>query len=252
MEQQTVYNGIDFTVDPRRLSINGGPILWAISPPYTHCPSDPFPKVIGSGSAARAQANYGGSLGSQNVDGLTAGKCQPFKAFEQPLDGGNIRMGTTADKRRVSGIFAFGPVVLRIADVTDGTSNTLLMGEVLPGCQWDGSAGGVGPGGSGYDPQSGTWINPWGNLFSIGGGASTITPLNEMTTCPRSSKIRDPACNPATGDTQQYAYGFKSLHPSGAQFVLADGSVRFVTQSINHQMFQYLGGRDEGQLFTDF
>jgi hypothetical protein len=89
-------------------------------------------------------------------------------------------------------------------------------------------------------------------LFSVGGGASTIAPINEMTTCPRSTKIRDPACNPATGDTQQYAYGFKSLHPNGAQFTMADGTVRFISQSINHQMFQYLGGRDEGQLFTDF
>ena len=255
MEQKTVFDGIDFTIDPRRQPVAGaGMILWAVSPSYTHCPSDPFPKVLSNApfpaTSARAQCNYGGSLGSQNVDGLTAGKCQPFKAFEQPMPDGNIRMGTTGDKTRVSGIFAFGPVVLRMADVTDGTANTLMMGEVLPACQWDGSTGGLGV--TSVDAQSGTWINPWGNLFSIGGGASTITPINEMTSCKRSTRIRDPACNPASGDTQQYNYGFKSLHPNGAQFTLADGSVRFISQSINHQMFQHLGGRDEGQPIGDF
>jgi prepilin-type processing-associated H-X9-DG protein len=166
------------------------------------------------------------------------------------MPAGNIRFGTTGDKTRVSGIFAFGPICLRIADVTDGTSNTLLMGEVLPSCQWDGSTNGLGV--TNVDPQAGTWINSWGNLFSIGGGASTITPINEMTTCKRSNRIRDPACNPASGDTMQYNYGFKSLHPNGAQFTMADGSVRFISQTINHQMFQYLGGRDEGQTIADF
>ena len=156
MEQKNVFDGIDFNVDPRRLQVTGSSkILWGISPPYTHCPSDPFPKVLNDNplpsTSARAQTNYAGSLGSQNVDGLTAGKCQPFKAFEQPMPLGNIAFGETNNKDRVSGIFAFGPIVLRIADVTDGTSNTLLMGEVLPGCQYDG----------GGDPQPGTWINPW-------------------------------------------------------------------------------------------
>jgi len=258
MEQGNVYDGINWAAgDVRRQPVaSAGRVLWAISPPYTHCPSDPFPKVLGdvnNGNGARAQCNYGGSLGSQNADGATAGKCMPFKSFEQPMNGStanNTRMGTTGDKTRVSGIFAFGPICLRIADVTDGTSNTLLMGEVLPGCTWDGSTNGLGV--SNVDPQAGTWINPYGNLFGVGGGASTLAPINEMTPCKYSKKIRDPACNPASGDTTQYSYGFKSLHPNGAQFTMADGSVKFISQTINHQMFQYLGGRDEGQAIGDF
>jgi prepilin-type N-terminal cleavage/methylation domain-containing protein len=240
MEQSAIFNGIDFNVDPRRLPLSGGgPVLWGVSPPYTHCPSDPFPKVM---PGPRAQCNYGGSLGSQNVDGLNLTKCHPFKVFEQNLPGGNARFGETnpINKARVSGIFAFSAVVIRFADVTDGTSSTLLVGEVLPGCQWN------------NDNQAGTWINSWGNLYSIGGGVSTITPINEMTTCPRASRVTDPNCTPASGDTMQYAYGFKSLHPGGAQFTLADGSVRFINQNINHSMFQYLGSRDEGIAVNDF
>src|SRR5206468_2223534 len=40
MEQSAVFNAIDFNVDSRRLPVAGGVILWAVSPPYTHCPSD--------------------------------------------------------------------------------------------------------------------------------------------------------------------------------------------------------------------
>ncbi len=245
MEQSAVFNAIHFNIDQRRLPVAGGVILWAISPPYTHCPSDGMlPKVLLSGTAARAQCNYGGSLGSLNVDGTTAGRCQPFKAFEQQMAGGNPRFGemNPINKTRVSGIFAFSAVVLRIADVSDGTSNTLLVGEVLPGCQVNYQG----------DPQAGTWINSWGNLYSIGGGVSTITPINEMTPCLQSTKIADPNCNPASLDSMQYAYGFKSKHPSGAQFTLADGSVRFISQNINHSMFQYLGSREGGETLGEF
>ncbi len=245
MEQKAVFDAIDFNIDARRLPVAGGVILWAVSPAYTHCPSDAtVPKVMLSGTAARAQCNYGGSLGSQNVDGTVAGKCQPFKAFEQIMTGGNPRFGemNPINKARVSGIFAFSAVVLRIADVSDGTSNTLLVGEVLPGCQVNYNG----------DPQAGTWINSWGNLYSIGGGVSTITPINEMTTCLQSNKISNPQCNPASLETMQYAYGFKSRHPGGAQFTLADGSVRFITQNINHSMFQYLGSREGGETLGDF
>jgi prepilin-type N-terminal cleavage/methylation domain-containing protein/prepilin-type processing-associated H-X9-DG protein len=242
MEQQAIYQGVDFNIDQRRLPlVGGGPILWGVSPPYTRCPSDAFPTMQ---PGPRAQCNYGGSLGSQNVDGTDKTRCHPFTVFEQTMPGGNRRFGEMGsgpiDKRQVSGIFAFSAVVLRIADVTDGTSNTLMVGEGLPGCHWN------------NDFQAGTWINSWGNLFSMGGGMSTITPINEMTTCPQSSRISDPNCNPAAGHTMQYAYGFKSRHPGGVQFTMADGSVRFVAQNINHSMYQFLGGRDEGNPVGDF
>jgi prepilin-type processing-associated H-X9-DG protein len=169
--------------------------------------------------------------------------------FEQPMTGGNPRFGemNPIDKRRVSGMFAFSAVVLRAADVQDGTSNTLLVGEGLPGCHWIN-----GEGTTPHDAQPGTWINTWGNLFSIGGGMSTITPINEMTPCRQSNRISDPNCNPPAGHTMQYSYGFKSRHPGGVQFTFADGSVRWVSQTINHQMYQFLGGRDEGAPLSDF
>ena len=42
-------------------------------------------------------------------------------------------------------------------------------------------------------------------------------------------------------------WGFKSNHPGGANFALVDGSVRFVSESIDHRTYQYLGCRHDGQ-----
>ncbi|MCC6508790.1 MAG: DUF1559 domain-containing protein, partial [Pirellulaceae bacterium] len=40
--------------------------------------------------------------------------------------------------------------------------------------------------------------------------------------------------------------GFKSLHPGGAQFVFGDGSVQFLTQSIDMITYNRLGAKADG------
>ncbi len=79
MEQSAVYDKIDFSIDMRRVQILPNMILWEVSPPYSRCPSDGYPSVLNPGTAnARAHVNYGGSLGSQNVDGVVKTTCHPF------------------------------------------------------------------------------------------------------------------------------------------------------------------------------
>jgi prepilin-type N-terminal cleavage/methylation domain-containing protein/prepilin-type processing-associated H-X9-DG protein len=45
--------------------------------------------------------------------------------------------------------------------------------------------------------------------------------------------------------------GFASFHTGGAQFVFADGSTRFIAENINPQLFQQFGHRADGQLMTE-
>jgi prepilin-type N-terminal cleavage/methylation domain-containing protein/prepilin-type processing-associated H-X9-DG protein len=104
------------------------------------------------------------------------------------------------------GIFWRGTQVTPIAGVTDGTSNTFLAGEALPSkCEW----------------------NSWAN--SNHSVAMTSIPLN--------SKLNT---NPANYPT---CYGFQSQHPSGANFAMVDGSVRFIKETINYGTYMAVSSR---------
>jgi prepilin-type processing-associated H-X9-DG protein len=41
--------------------------------------------------------------------------------------------------------------------------------------------------------------------------------------------------------------GFRSRHPGGAQFCFADGSVRFLRQGINHNLYRALSTKKGGE-----
>lgn len=124
---------------------------------------------------------------------------------------------------------------IRIADVRDGTSNTLHVGETLPACHPT------------THRRGWWWANSTGNCF-----ANTIVPINEFTTCEdaRPHEITDPNCT--AGSNWNFSQGFRSRHPGGAQFTLVDGSVRFISEDINHQLFQYLGDRSSGEPIGSF
>jgi prepilin-type N-terminal cleavage/methylation domain-containing protein len=94
-----------------------------------------------------------------------------------------------------------------IADITDGTSNTVLVGERdASGCR-----GGIWAGVNNADQSDMTGI------FQVLGNGD------------RNVKLNSPAN--VTG-TDGCARGFASLHSGGAQFALSDGSVRFVSENI--------------------
>jgi prepilin-type processing-associated H-X9-DG protein len=46
--------------------------------------------------------------------------------------------------------------------------------------------------------------------------------------------------------------GFGAYHPGGANFTLADGSVRFISETIDVPTYQHLGHRADGQLIEGF
>ena len=119
---------------------------------------------------------------------------------------------------------------VRIGDVTDGTSNTILLGESSSSQGWS-SAMKVGWGG----------IQPWtwGMYWYVDNRRLTVD----------SKHIQFPIN--FKGSFGNNATPYTSTHAGGAQFTLADGSVRFISENVDLNMLKALGTRDKGEIIGE-
>jgi hypothetical protein len=110
---------------------------------------------------------------------------------------------------------------LKITDITDGTSNTFMIGEDVPQLiQW----------------------NAWS--YANGANGTCAIPPNTGITIPTSGHI----LGPADEGNWPERYSFRSRHPGGLQFALADASVRFVSDSIPLQTYRALATIKGGEV----
>jgi prepilin-type N-terminal cleavage/methylation domain-containing protein/prepilin-type processing-associated H-X9-DG protein len=127
----------------------------------------------------------------------------------------------------------------RIADVTDGTANTLLFGERYS-----------------YDPiynqYTGDMLHYWGWAFYASNAGDilngTSVPMNFM--LPQNFASL-PSAQQSLLVTQRRS-NFGSGHPGGANFTLVDGSVRFIQDTISPAIFAALGTRAGGEVVGDY
>jgi hypothetical protein len=154
----------------------------------------------------------------------------------------SMSYGSTTVTKDTRGMFARGGALIRLAEVTDGTSNTLFIGETLPEyfepMRYASTFGW--PGGSNHVAQGQTiqpmnWKidrmpNPPAAFVSCGCDANT-NPSGDKARCIMNWAV---------------TWGYKSNHPNGSMFALVDGSVHFLSQNINHTTYQHLGCRDDG------
>jgi prepilin-type N-terminal cleavage/methylation domain-containing protein/prepilin-type processing-associated H-X9-DG protein len=191
--------------------------------PMFKCPTDPYPKLEGDFWAI---GSYSGSIGWQRTPSAD-GNCNQFLLADNSLDGEwNADHGNANDGRYIAGVFSRIGYGASFREITDGLSNTIFVGEVLPEC---------------HDHREGWWSFNGMNTAHAG----TAVPINQWTTCP---KIKHPNKNPncAPYSNWNYSWGFKSRHPGGCQFLLGDGSARYISENIHMETYRRLGWKADG------
>jgi len=279
MEMGNVYNAVNLSINTVAGITNGSEMYtaWVTVVGSWLCPSDgkngngllpgtgtdgqypagtaPVNPATGQPSPVVPVSNYAGSFGDNYAGGPLMG-CNNGLPWETPQGQapaviGQTRVGfsgfwgtnlpdsifgcATATPGGVAlrGFFDYRTVqTVSIGSVTDGTSNTIMAGEVLPANAAD------------------------SNFWNFNGAtAGTTVPLGwNSNTIPSAT----PGCafnwqNGSAPTGCRYssaAKGFVSQHPGGSNMLLADGSVRFLKNSINITTYNALGSRNGGEVIS--
>jgi prepilin-type N-terminal cleavage/methylation domain-containing protein/prepilin-type processing-associated H-X9-DG protein len=176
--------------------------------------------------------------------------------------GGNFGAGkaistTLTSSKGLRGVFDAGKQWgASLKDITDGSSKSLLLGEIIT----DTLSGNTGD-------SRGLWNVQGSTAFT--GGLSTTTPtaadvqsgmrrLNgHAATAPNDTAIWCPNLVPATDplyycDDGSQGVGVRSTHQAGSNVSFADGSTRFLSQSIDVVIWYQLHTIQGGESFGDF
>jgi prepilin-type N-terminal cleavage/methylation domain-containing protein len=224
----------------------GGASLGGTSLSMFRCPSDAPPPlndkrpIFRIGNPAGATSNYIGNAGSGLTLVFSAGgtvgavgcnyEWQPGAAAEM--------------KKRHTGTLIPGDGVA-IREITDGTSKTLLVGER----DFSSSTHG--------DHHAGIWMGSHTGTLFVGGRVNDLlTYFKESDGIMTINAGMPGGANTVTTDPSTPADepydAWSSQHPGGAQFVLSDGSVKFLLETINTNTFADLCTRADGDVVGEF
>ncbi len=182
------------------------------------CPSDVLPAQDDEGYAKN---NYLGNMGwafrdGTNHDGTEQYGCASFSGSRQ---NGILRFDNQNDTTYMT----------TFAEITDGLSNTVAVGEVSESNEIRADNTGT----NRYPLMSG------GNGAGCNGQGIAAT-----------MRLMDSEFFINRRDNTFYSdLSYGSKHPGGAQFLLADGSVHFVPETVQVSVYRAMGSRNDGVAF---
>ena len=148
----------------------------------------------------------------------------------------NDENGSHESSTKLDGLF-FAISKVRIADILDGTSHTAMSSELI-----------LSPDTDSHDIR-GRYHNPahGGVLFSTRIPPNTMVP-DRFNWCATHPKPQAPCIWTGTN----MFVSPRSYHPGGVNLGMADGSVQFISDSIDAETFRALGSRDGGETLKEF
>jgi prepilin-type processing-associated H-X9-DG protein len=221
------------------------------SVPAFLCPSDGFnqtpfsnPNVPGavlpSGQNGWARGNYGAIAGYEDYDHVAGGA--QYKTSKSNVAG-------------AAGLWS-SPVMssnygAKLQDITDGTSNVMMLAELRAGL-------------TGIDPR-GVWAMGFPGASIVNGGRSSYNPspnnLLGGIAADGGDELEDGStyCSPAnaavgmgctTSGSLMTSAMSRSQHPGGVNVCMCDGSARFIVNDIDELNWCRLSSKNDGQIIT--
>jgi prepilin-type N-terminal cleavage/methylation domain-containing protein/prepilin-type processing-associated H-X9-DG protein len=205
LDQAPLYNALNLGVqmfeqaaaDPVRLRLMTTPLAVFI------CPSDPAPNV---NLNRPFQAKSSGGL----CVGMILSQTTSFAKSNYMACNGN---------HDNDGIFDSGGGRVALKDITDGTSNTIMVGE-RSSPKWARQTAPTGP-----------WAGVWVGQELTCDGITNVWCLAGKTEYQMNTGQHSDVVGSTTA-TDQPLIAFGSMHTGGAHFLMADGAVRFISENI--------------------
>ncbi|QDT66489.1 DUF1559 domain-containing protein [Calycomorphotria hydatis] len=188
------------------------------------------------------------------LQSLSAYQCpsDPYSSPNLPRNNyyGVMGYGTTGNDKWCDGTYTSGFTTtgifypnsrIRIRDITDGTTNTLLLGENI-----------MSP--FPYEPTE-TGIQQdrnmsWASTMECSSG--WVLPLNTARPeYPINSQFID-VHGTQPPRSSESAKSFGSFHVGGCQFAISDGSVHFISENIDEQLLDNLCHKSDGNVVDEF
>jgi len=241
VEQENLFKSMDSAVPLNNTSAVAGAKAGVAVKTFL-CPSDKLPaEALPFPSTGTPTEYFGGTSYRAN------GGSRPLFATSSTNDGMFMATGTQGRKAAS----APAGVQVRIADATDGLSNTLLFGESShrdPNFDTFTTAGWT----------SGSTIVGWSRWYPAGGDAGlgnimggAFAPLNYRTPFAHGG-AGAPAARSAWFVFQDQRLGsFGSEHTGGANVCMSDGSVRFLSNSIPQSTLALYCQRADGNVIPE-